>query len=97
MTRLLTFHRNFVWPLTFISLFGCFIILASGSWLFAITMFWTKVITNTLTGFYFHLFHQEQFYFFHNLGYTKTQLYAFCFLFDMAVWAALTALTISLL
>jgi hypothetical protein len=97
MTPLLTFHRNFIWPTLFITFFGCFIILASGSWLFAVSLFWTKIITNGLIGCYFLLFHKQQFYFYHNLGYTKTQLCAFSFLLDMSIWALLTLLTIKLL
>jgi hypothetical protein len=97
MQALLTFHRNFVWPVTFISMFGCLLILGAGNWLFAVNIFWTKVFTNVIIGFYFHLFHSDQFYFFYNLGYSKTQLYTFSFLLDMSIWFLLTVLTIMLL
>jgi hypothetical protein len=97
MNTILIFYRNFVWLANFISLFGCYLIVVSGSWLFVTVVFWVKISTNFILGLYTHIFHPDQFYFFNNLGYSKPKLYALTFMFDMTLWMILSLLTIKLL
>src|SRR5688572_17731564 len=96
MPVVLTFYRNFSWFVLGISLFGCWLIWIYGSWQF-MPMFWTKVLTNILLGLFIHVFSPGQFNFFNNLGYSKSRLYVFTFIFDMVIWFLLSWLTIKIL
>lgn len=97
MRIVLTFYRNFSWPVLGISLFGCWLIWIYGSWQYIVLVFWMKVITNTLLGLFTHIFSPDQFYFFNNLGYNKIRLYVFTFFLDMVIWFLLSWLTIKIL
>lgn len=57
-------------------------------------MFWMKIVTSFLLGIFFHLFRAQQFYFFNNLGYTKTRLYIAAGILDLSVWLALILIVI---
>ena len=97
MQVVLTFYRNFSWIVLGISLFGCVIVLAYGSWQYMVVVFWTKVLTNTLLGLYINYYRSEQFCFFANLGYSKIRIFTFTFILDMLIWFLLSWLTIKLL
>ena len=94
---LLVFYRNIFWLTGSISLFICFLFLQSGDTKWLGMFIWTKVIINTLTFLFFHLFSKQKLYFFHNLGYTTLRLYVIVFGFDLFVWVILMVLTSSLL
>lgn len=94
MNVVLTFYRNFSLVALGISLIGCVLVLAYGSWLYMVVVFWTKVLTNTLLGLYINYYRPEQFYFFANLGYSKIRIFAFTFILDMLIWFLLSWLTI---
>jgi hypothetical protein len=89
MNVVLTFYRNFIWPVTFISLISCYL-LFDGSAKDVVYLFWMKIITNLFMGIYFEIFHPNQFYFFYNLGYSKTNLYIGVAIVDLSVWLLLT-------
>jgi len=97
MRVILTFYKNFSWLVLAISLLGCWLIWLYGSWQYMIVVFWTKVLTNTLLGLFIHIFSPSQFYFFKNLGYSKTRLYTYTFIFDMVIWFIMSWLTIRML
>ena len=97
MRVIFTFYLNFLWFAISISLFGCWLITIYGSWQYIVMIFWTKVITNAFLGFFIHIFSPSQFYFFKNLGYSKSKLYALTFTFDMVIWLLLSWLTIKIL
>jgi hypothetical protein len=97
MPAIFAFYRNFVWFSSFISLFGCLLITLYGSWTFIVVVFWGKVATNVFLGLYIHIFHSDQYHFFHHLGFDKLRLYLFTFFLDMVIWLVLSLLTIALL
>jgi hypothetical protein len=97
MAVILTFYRNFVWLVNFVTLLGCYLIWLNGSWSFVIVVFWIKLLTNIILGLYIHIFHEDQYAFFQNLGFNKLQLYVFTFILDMTIWAAFSLLTTRLL
>lgn len=96
MRVILTFYRNFFWLVLSISFFGCWLIWMYGSWQFMVLVFWMKVFTNILLGIFIHLFSPSQFYFFKNLGYSKSRLFAFTFILDMVIWFLLSFTTLKL-
>jgi hypothetical protein len=85
MNVILTFYRNFIWPVTCITLISCYGVL-TGSPKDLVYMFWMKVISNVGIGFYFEFFEGDQFYFFNNLGYSKSGLYISVAVLDFAIW-----------
>ena len=85
MNVIFTFYRNFIWPVTFITLISCYVLL-TGSAKDIVYLLWMKVISNACMGFYFELFEGNQFYFFNNLGYSKSTLYISVALLDFALW-----------
>lgn len=85
MNVILTFYRNFIWPLNCITLISCYI-LVEGSAKDVVYLFWMKVITGLCFGVYFEFFQTQQFYFFNNLGYSKTKLYMSVATVDLFVW-----------
>lgn len=93
----LLFYQNFALATIVVSIFGCYLILESGTGLFVIPVFFMKIITNGLIGLIFHFFKQNQLYFFQNLGVTTIQLYSTAFGFDMVLWLCVTLLTIAAL
>lgn len=97
MLPILTFYRNFLWPVMCFNLIGCYAIWASGTWTYIVVVFWIKVFVNASLGGFVHLFHSNQYQFFHNLGFTKLQLYGYTFTLDFAVWLFLSYLTIKLM
>jgi hypothetical protein len=94
MPAIFAFYRNFIWFSLFISLSGCLLITVHGSWAFMVVVFWGKIATNVFLGLYIHVFHSDQYHFFHHLGFDKPRLYLFTFLLDMAIWVVLSLLTI---
>src|SRR5688572_24423465 len=94
MSVIFTFYRNFIWFANFISLFGCYLLWVYGSWAYMIAVFWVKVSTNTVLGLYIHIFNADQYYFFNNLGFRKTELYVFTFLLDLSIWLMLSLITV---
>lgn len=89
MNLILTFYRNFIWPLTCITLISCYILI-DGSAKDVVYLFWMKLITSLSFGIYFEFFQTHQFYFFNNLGYSKTKLYIGVATIDLSVWLLLT-------
>jgi hypothetical protein len=85
MNVIFTFYRNFIWPVTFITLISCYVLLA-GSAKDLVYLFWMKVFSNAGLGFYIEFFERDQFYFFNNLGYSKPTLYICVALLDFALW-----------
>jgi hypothetical protein len=96
MSAILTFYRNFVWLVSFITLLGCYLMFSAGSWTFIVVVFWIKIVTNISLGLFIHIFHPNQYYFFNNLRFGVLQLYVFTFILDMLIWFMLSALTISI-
>jgi nucleoside recognition membrane protein YjiH len=95
MNVILTFYRNFIWPATFITLISCYILLDSSP-KDVVYLFWMKIITGFFIATCFEFVHAQQFYFFNNLGYSKTKLYLAAAIVDLSVWLLLT-LTILLI
>lgn len=78
MNVVLTFYRNFIWPLTFITLISCYILL-DGSAREVVYLFWMKIITSLFIGLYFEIFHSKQFYFFLQFGlFQNSAIYKCC-------------------
>lgn len=96
MRIILTFYRNFSWVVLSITFFGCSLIVMSGTWNFVVSIFWMKLFTNAMLGLFIHIFSPEQLYFFNNLGYSKTRIFASAFLLDMVIWFLLSWLTIKI-
>jgi len=96
MQAILAFYRNFVWSSAFITIFGCYLIVAHGSWAFIAPVFWMKVLTNIVLGLYTHIFRAEQYCFFLHFGFDKARLYMYTFTLDMMIWLMLSVLTIKL-
>jgi hypothetical protein len=95
MSVILTFYRNFVWLVIFITVLGCYLMFSAGSWTFIVVTFWMKIITNITLALFIHIFHPSQYYFFNNLGFGVLQLYVFTFILDMLIWFILSVLTIN--
>lgn len=85
MNVILTFYRNFIWPVTLITLISCYILLDSSP-KNVVYLFWMKIITGLCFGLYVEFFQAQQFYFFNNLGYSKTKLYIGVATVDLFVW-----------
>ena len=91
------FYQNFAMATVAISLFGCYLILQSGTHLFVIPVFCMKVVTNVLIGCIFHFFRRNQLYFFHNLGISTLHLYFSAMVIDLTAWLAVTLVTFAAL
>jgi hypothetical protein len=96
MHVVLTFYRNFRFVASAITLFGCYLVVASESWLFVMPMFWTKIFTNVILGLLVNYFSADQFCFYANLGYNRIRLFALKFILDMVIWGVLSWLTIKI-
>jgi hypothetical protein len=96
MMAIFTFYRNFLFACSGVSLVSCFYVYYSGSWLFIVKIFWLKFFTTIAIGFYFHLFHSDQFYFFNNLGYSRPKLYISSALIDLSSWLLLAIVALQL-
>jgi hypothetical protein len=94
MNALLAFYWNFSVPSILISVFGCFLVVQTGTPLSMVYVFWMKISTSFMLGLYVHFFKARTYVFYHNLGYSIRQLYAFTFLIDFAIWIALSLITI---
>jgi len=96
MRVIFSFYRNFIWFVTGISMFGCYMMWLYGSAAFMIFVFWVKIVTNILLGLYVNIFHDSQFYFYYNLGFSRTRLFAATFMLDMLIWILMSVLTITI-
>ncbi len=90
MAALLVFYRNFALPCSLISLANCIFLYEAGTALYLLYSAWLKLLATMLIGVYVYVFRHQQFYFFHNLGYTKLQLFATAFAIDIISWIALS-------
>ena len=69
-----------------ISVVGCVLVKQSHSLSYAMLFSIVKGITNGLIGTLFHLFKQDQLYFFNNLGFSTLSIYAQALMLDMMLW-----------
>ena len=93
----LLFYQNFAMATIVVSLFGCYLIVASNTGVFVVPVLFMKIITNGLIGLIFHFVKQNQLFFFQNLGVSAMQLYTAAFSIDMVLWLSITLLTIAAL
>ncbi|HMG92805.1 MAG TPA: hypothetical protein VK589_22260 [Chryseolinea sp.] len=57
------------------------------------TLFWIKASSSALLGTVFHLGRAEQLHFYHNLGFSTTQLYALTLVLDLLLWVVMIIVT----
>src|SRR6266487_1501920 len=94
MKTVLMFYKGFYGAITAINLFTCFLLWKSQNPFFVSALVPMKVITNFLIGIYVSMFQSQQFYFFHNLGFSKQKIFSLAFLFDFLLWITLISLTL---
>ncbi len=97
MKATLTFYKNIRAVSISISVLGCGFIQQANSPYFAAQVFWMKVFSMIGLLAYLHFYCAQQFIFFHNLGYSRKQLYRNIIMLDFSIWIALTWLTIKVL
>jgi hypothetical protein len=83
---LVLFYRNFWIPSLLISVVGCVLVEQSHSLSYAMLVSIVKVITNVLIGTLFHIFKQDQLYFYNNLGFSTSFIYTLALMLDMILW-----------
>lgn len=93
----LTFYRTVALPLISISLITAYQVMASQSTYFILGVLWVKLLTTGVIGAYLALFRSEQFVFFNNLGFSRTKLFAICFVLDFSIWILLMVVTVQFL
>lgn len=82
----MTFYRTVAFPLIAISLICAHQVWQAQTVYFAFRVFWVKIITSLIIGTYIALFRSEQFIFYNNLGYTRTRIMVYSFVFDFLIW-----------
>ena len=91
MKVLFLFYQNVVIPSTLITgLIVAFTFEASASGL--MMAFLAKVITSGLVGLFIHIFQEDRYFFFENIGYTKSMLFAGALTIDLIGFAMALAL-----
>jgi hypothetical protein len=82
----MTFYRTVALPLIAISLICAHQVWQSQSAYFIFRVFWVKLLTTFIIGTYIGIFRNEQFIFYNNLGFSRTRLFLYVFLFDFSIW-----------
>ena len=93
LTVLFLFFRNFIWITTSITVFECYLLAVSGDVRVVLTLLWTKLAANAVIGLLFLMLQGNRMFFFHNLGYSRFQLFGSALLFDLAIWTSLVTTT----
>ena len=84
----LAFYRTLALPLVGISLICGLQVWQAHSAYFILRVLWVKILTSIVIGTYIALFRSEQFVFYNNLGYSRTSLFVFSFVFDFLIWVS---------
>lgn len=87
------FYSNFRVLTVGASLFTCVLYFLATEPLFAIPLFWSKLLSNALVILFFHIFQQDRLYLFYNLGVTRLFLYISCVALDLIIWLGLILIT----
>lgn len=82
----MTFYRTLAIPLIGITLICGLQVLQAQTVYFILRVFWVKVFTSVIIGAYITIFRNEQFIFYNNLGYSRTDLLVRTFILDFTVW-----------
>jgi hypothetical protein len=93
---LFLFYRIFWIPALSISVVGFILVKQSHSVSYGMVFSIAKLITNILLGILFHIFKNDQLYFYHNLGLSAPSLYTQALALDMALWFSLLTLILFL-
>lgn len=86
MAVILTFYRNFLVPCTVFTLIHCFFLAQAGTFVFITKTWYLKILPTLGFAAYVEIFRGDQFYYFNNLGYSKTKLYTGAFAIDVTTW-----------
>lgn len=82
----LLFYRSFFLASNLVTI-SCAALLVEAQNPFFISVLLTgKLATNIILALYLHFFHSQELYFFHNIGYSKLQLYGYSFGLDFLLW-----------
>lgn len=85
---MVTFYRSFLLVSLFINLCCIRIFLSNGMSSFS-TLFWFKITTLGITGYYIHSFKSKEYYYYLNLGLSKSSLWTTTLLFDLFLFVFL--------
>ncbi|MBT1703618.1 hypothetical protein [Chryseosolibacter indicus] len=97
MRVIFAFYQSFI-PITLtVSLIGCVLIYHYGSWHYAIPILFMKVFVNGILALYTYYFNAGQFYFYHNLGFTRRILLVTTCVTDIIIWLLMTLFTLNVL
>jgi len=92
LSLLLTFYRNFWLANTLITLMCCFLLWEYGQSIYKV-LFCLKAFTLFIIYQYIRSYKKNEFYYYQNLGLSKTILWTYTFGFDILAWYFLLSQT----
>jgi hypothetical protein len=87
------FFRNFVWLSFATTLFECLLLWGTGKNEFIVVLLLTKLASSVLIALLFLSFQADKFYFYHNLGLTRLELFGSALAIDMLFWTVAITFT----
>lgn len=86
-----TFYSGFIWPSAVVTL-SCAVTYYLNGYAILGTLVWIKIILNTLTAYFIHSFRPREYYYYQNLGFSKSILWSLTFIVDFILFVLILLL-----